>query len=170
MSVQTSYGTTMTAAIEGALADNGAHDVKPMYNEEASAEIAFGRAVKFGTNANGALLPAAESDVIAGIVLHSNAYTTGTSTSDLGTTGLRPDATLSVLRKGRVWVTVEDGCVVGDRLWIRAVGSTPPEYLGGVNSADDSTDMVDCTKQGVFLTACSAGGLAILEVDFTNKP
>jgi hypothetical protein len=171
MSAQTTYGDTMTAAIAGQLADNGEHDVMPMYNEEASAEIAFGRAVKFGTNANGALLPTAETDVIAGIVMHTHAYTRGWDDADLGDTGVKPDAALSVLRKGRIWVTVEDDVVANvSRLWVRAVAGGDPEFLGGLLDADDGTDTVDCTNQGVFRTTASAGGLAILEVDFVNRP
>jgi len=168
MSVQTTYGTTLTVAIEGALADTGAHDVKPMYNAEASAEIAFGRAVKFGSADNAALLPSAEGDKVLGIVLHANAYTVGSTDAQLGTTGLKPGVTLACLRKGRIWAKPKGGVTRGERLWVRAVGSTPPEYLGGLESADDSTDMIDCTAQGVWMTSCADGGLAILEVDFTN--
>ena len=51
-----------------------------------------------------------------------------------------------------------------------AVAGGDPEFLGGINNADDSTDMIDCTKQGIFLTSAAAGGLAVLDVDFTNKP
>lgn len=169
MAVQTSYGTSMTAAIEGALADNGPHDVVTRYNEEASAKIPFGRGVKFGANDNGALLPAAETDKVVGIVLHTDQYTTG-SDGELTSTGLIPDAMMSVLRKGRVWVTAEDGCAPGDRLWVRCTAGGAGEVVGGLNNADEGTETIDCTAQGVWLTTAAAGELAILEVDFTNKP
>jgi hypothetical protein len=166
MAAQTSYPVSMTAAIEGALADNGNVDIRPYYNG-AAAEIAFGRAVKFGASDNAAILPAAETDKIVGITVHSHRYSKGTSTSDLGDTGMRQGVTMDVLRKGRIWVKCEDGCVPGDRLWVRAVAGGAPEYLGGLNNADDSTDMIDCTNQGQWLTTASAEGLAILEVNFT---
>lgn len=171
MGVQSTYGFNMTAAIEGQLADDGDHDIIPMRNVEASASIAFGRGVKFGGTSDdaGCKLPSAETDKIAGITVHSHAY--GVSPyGDLDSTGVKVGGILNVLRKGRIWVVAEDGCAPGDRLWVRAVGSTPPEYLGGLNNADDGTDTVDCTTQGVWLTTASAGGLAVLEVDFTNKP
>lgn len=174
MSVQTTYGTTLTAALEGALADNGAHDAVAVYNGEASANIAFGRAVKFGANDFSAVLPSAESDKIRGIVIRSDAYSTGTD-GDLdqtaGTGGLRPGAMMAVLRKGRVWAMARTAVTPGDRLWVRAVSSgTGFEVLGGLEDADDSTDMIDCTAQGVWLTTTAQGSLGILEVDFTNKP
>lgn len=170
MSVQSTYGTTMTKAIEGALADNGPHDCMAKFNEEASAKIPFGRAVKFGTADNGALLPSAETDKIAGIVVHVDAYTTG-SDGELTSTGLIPDAVMTLLRKGRIWAMARTAVTPGDRLWVRAVSSnTGYEVLGGLEDADDSTDMIDCTAQGVWLTTAAQGELAVLEVDFTNKP
>jgi len=169
---QTSYSQTMAIGIEGQLADDSDHYVIPMHNEEASAEIAFGRAVKRGSTdpQKGALLPSAETDKIVGITVHSHEYSRGWDDALLGDTGVKSGGPLSVLRRGRILVVCEDGCTAGDRLWVRAVGSTPPEYLGGLNNADDSTDMIDCTKQGQWLTTASAGGLAVLEVDFLNEP
>ena len=169
MGVQTIYATNYTAAFAGMLADDSAHDIIAMVSEEASAEIAFGRAVKFGTADTGALLPTAESSIIAGIVRFSHAY--GISPfGDLGTIGVKPGGNLSVLRKGRIWVVAEDGCAPGERLWVRGVASGDPEFLGGLTNADDATDTVDCTNQGVWLTTAAAGGLGVLEVAFTNKP
>jgi len=167
MSVQTTYAAA-AVALEGQLFGDGPHDVRTMINQEASAEVPFGHGVKFegSTEDLGALLPTAETSVIAGIVAHSHAY----ADDELGTTGVLPGATLNVLRKGKIWVAVEDGCAPGDRLWIRAVGAVAPEAIGQCNNADDSTDMVDCTNAGVFLTTAAAGGLAVLDVDFTNRP
>lgn len=167
MSVQTSYGTTRTKAIEGALADDGPHDVIPLYNAEASAEIAFGRGVKQGTTDDGALLPTAQADKIAGITLHTDQY----AAEELGTTGMKPKAVMSILRRGRVWAMARSAVTPGDRLYVRAVSSdTGFETKGGLEDAADSTDMVDCTAQGVWRSTAAQGELAVLEVDFTNKP
>lgn len=170
MSVQTTYGTTMTKAIEGALADAGPHVVEPFYNGEASANIPFGRAVKQGTEDNEAVLPAAESDEIIGIVIHADDYTTG-SDGELTSTGLIPGARLGVLRKGVIWAMARTAVAKGNRCWVRAVSSdTGFEVLGGLEDSDDSTDMIDCTKQAVWRDSAAQGELARLEVDFTNKP
>jgi hypothetical protein len=167
MAVQTTYNLTLTAAIEGQLADNGPHDIVARYNEEASAEIAFGRGVAFGTEDNGALLPAAETDKIVGITVHSHQY----AAEDLGATGVVAGGALNILRKGRIWVMARTAVAPGDRLWVRAVSSeTGFERYGGLEDADDGSDMIDCTAQGVWLTTAAQGALAVLEVDFTNKP
>jgi hypothetical protein len=168
MSVQTTYATNMSAAFAGMRASNNPGDVIiPMRNNEASAEIAFGRAVKYegSTDDDGALLPTAETSKIAGIVMHRHGYTVG-SNGELGTTGLKPGAIMEVMKKGELWVTVEDAVVPGDRLWVRAVAGGDPEFLGGLLPADDSTDTVDCTAFGEFQTTAAAGGLARLRIDF----
>jgi len=175
MSVQTTYSDAPARGFEGMIVGKD-FDVMPMINAAASASIAFGRAVIFksGGNAQDADLPSAETDKVAGIVVHSNAYSRAYTDSngtfgDLDSTGLRPGVMMNVLRKGVVLVICEDGCTKGDRLWVRAVGSTPPEYLGGLNNADDSTDMIDCTGQGQWLETKAAGELAMLEVDFMQE-
>ncbi len=172
MGVQSTYSFNMTAGFAGMLADDSAHDVIAMRNDEASAQIAFGLGVKFNSTSDGksAALPTAQADKIAGIVMHSHAYSNGEN-GDLGTTGLKPGAVMNILRKGRILVTARSAVGVGDRLYVRRTSSdTGFETLGGLEDAADSTDMVDCTAQGVWLTAAAAGELAVLEVDFTNKP
>lgn len=184
MSLQTDYPTAPSIGYNGQLV--GAiddHDIVTFKNVEASASIGFGRAVVFKLSSPASdldvLLPAVETDTVAGIVIHFDQYARAFTTTDisgasvtvgeLDGTGLRPNTLMACLRKGKILVVVEDGCAVGDRLWVRAVAAGDPEFLGGLNSADDSTDMIDCTKQGVFLTSAAAGGLAVLDVDFTNK-
>jgi hypothetical protein len=169
VAVQSTFSVNHAVAYSGQLADNGPHDIATMRNDESTAEMAFGRAVRFASvsDAQSAKLPAAETDKVAGILVLSHAYD---AELELGTTGVVPGAELNVLRKGRIWVTVEDAVEVGSRLWVRAVAGGDPEFLGGLCIADDGSDTIDCTNQGVFRSAASAGGLAVLEVDFTNKP
>lgn len=168
MSVQTTYGFGFTAAIEGQLADSGPHDIMVMRNDEASAEMPFGRAVKFGSTSDGfsALVPAAEADIIAGIVIHSYEYD---PTYDLGDDGVLPGRYVQVLRKGRIRVRLEDAVQVADRGWVRAVAGAG-ELLGGILPADDGTDTIDCTNQIVFLEAGATDDIVTVEVDFTNRP
>lgn len=170
MSVQTSYSDARAIGIAGTLlSDPDQSMIVSRFNAEASAEITFGRAVKFGATDDAALLPSVETSKILGIVLHSDRYDNGPN-GELGTTGLKVGTMMDVLRRGEVLVVCEDGCVPGDRLWVRAVAGGDPEFLGGLNNADDSTDMVDCTKQGVWMTTAAAGGLARLACDFINEP
>lgn len=167
---QTSYSQRMAIGFAGMIADGWPGLFDTVRNSEASAEMAFGRAVCWepsSTDDQDVLLPAAESDLVRGIVVHSHDYA---KPSQLGDTGIKAGQLLNIMRKGRILAVCEDGCNPGDRLWVRAVAAGDPEFLGGLNSADDSTDMIDCTKQGQWLTTAAAGGLAWLEVDFTAKP
>lgn len=168
-SVQTTYGVRQTQALEGALADNGEHDCVPLYNSEASAAIPFGRGVKFGANDYACLLPAAETDKVVGITVRHDAYSV--DAGGAGSTGVAAGGMMSIMRKGRIWAMARTAVTPGDRLWVRAVSSdTGYEVLGGLEDADDSTDTIDCTAQGVWRTTTAQGSLGILEVDFTNKP
>lgn len=174
MSVQTTYLDKPAKCFAGMRSSQNPGDLVDTFrNVESSAEIAFGLAVCFDLSTpvtdKDALLPAAETNKVAGIVLHSHSHSNGTG-GDLGTTGLKVGALMDVMRRGRVWVYCRLATAVGDRLWVRAVSGGGAEVLGGIENADDSTDMIDCTKQGVFVSSCDAGGFAELEVDFTNEP
>lgn len=178
LALQTTYSTAPAIGFEGMLEGTYPAMIVTAKNAEASASIGFGRAVvrkAVPTSDLDAVLPSAETDKPFGIVVHSHNYTRtwidadGNTLGDLDTTGLKPGVLLSLLRKGRILVKCEDGCVPGDKLWIRAVAAGDPEFLGGLNSADDSTDMIDATAMGEWQSTATAGGLAWLEVDFTNK-
>ncbi len=175
MTVQSTFSNAPAIGYAGTLDSNLAHDVITMKNAEASSSIAFGRAVKFKdtvTSDKDAVLPAAETDKILGIVLRADTYGVkwtdldGNSYGQLDSTGVMPGGFLNVLRRGRVLVVCEDAVEAGDKLWVRAVAGGDPEFLGGLNNADDSTDMIDCTANGTWMTSASAGGLAWLDVNF----
>lgn len=180
LSVQTSFSAAPAIGINGTLDDATDYQILTMKNVEASASIPFGRAVCFKLSSPAsdldALLPAAETDTVAGIVRFSHGYSrawtddAGTVHGELDGTGIRTGFLMDVVRKGRMLLVCEDGCVPGDRLWVRAVAGGDPEFLGGLNNADDSTDMIDCTKQGVWESTATAGGLAWLNFNFVAKP
>lgn len=179
MAVQTSISDMPSAAFAGDLVGIN-HQIDPMKSVEASAEIPFGYAVAFkasGATDQDALLPlAANSPIIAGIVVKSDVYdrtyslADGSTGGELGTTGLKPGAMLNVLRQGRIWAVCVSGCTPGARLYVQKTVNGGTRPLGALDSAADGMNSVDATKQGVWKTTASAGGLAILEVDFTNAP
>lgn len=173
MPVQTAFSNDPAIGYAGQV--RKADSVSTMVSAEASANIQFGRAVAFkpsSTDDRQATLPTNAGDVVAGIVVKSDQYGIypfGELDQTAGTGGLIPGAVLNVLRRGEILCVCEDGCTPGQRLWVRRTAAGDPEFLGGLNSADDSTDMIDCTSQGQWLTTASAGGLAWLSVDFTAK-
>lgn len=173
MAIQTTYGEFPSAvALEGQL-HGGDNLVRVSINKESAASMPFGYAVCFDTG-NGVLNPDATSDKIKGITVHSHAYSQealGTGTAGAGTAvkGVLPGNFTDVLVRGQIWVKVEEAVVAGDRLFIRAV-ATGAEVEGAIRKSADGTDCIDSANQGVFMTAASAGALALLYVDFTGEP
>lgn len=175
MTMQTTYEVEPDKALEGQVDAKTLRDgdFKTAYNGEASAKILFGRGVIWGSATDGkvAKLPSAETDKVMGITAHSHNYDTGPNGNldpDPTTGGVRPGVKLSVLRRGVIVVKVRTGCAPGDRGWVRAVAGGG-EWLGAIENADDSTDMIDCTGQIEFLEYAAANGLARVAVDFANK-
>lgn len=166
-------------AFAGMNGDIGATRDLSAFNSEASAEMRFGIGVK-PSGARGALLPTAVSSRIAGVVLQNANHQTGTN-GDLGTTGLKANADLTLRRSGTVWVLVDAGQAVGDFTPGITPGWCRYETDGGSNTivgawrgADDSHS-IDCSKQATFVSSVilAADGvslIALLEVDFANKP
>lgn len=167
MAVQTSYPSAPEIGLPGMLRDNGPMDAVTGINQEASAVIPFGVAVCFEGAArdDGMLLPDSLADVLAGISLRSLAYDPVVNTAD----GIAAGGTLTVLTRGRVYVTCEDGCSPGDRLHVRAV-ATGSEVEGACRASADGSDTIDATTQGVWRSTAAAGQLAALDVDFVNAP
>lgn len=168
MSVQTTYSINPAVAFSGQKADTGNDDCLSFVNGEASAEIRFGAVVCQGTAVNEAILPVDANSEALGIVVHSHAYH---KTQELGTTGLKPNVPMSVMRKGRIWVLCRSGCTAGDRLYARHdISDGGTEFKGAPEDAADASDMLDLSNQGRWMTTASAGEIALLEVDFTSSP
>lgn len=148
----------------------GATEVISMRNDEASASVLFGAAVKYDDAANdgtSAAQPAVvAATVIAGIVGFSHEYDdTGLNALE---TGVLPDGNINVVRRGRVLVPCENGCQRGNRLFVRALISGSEER-GALLSAADASDCIDSQGQGYWDSIAAAGELAWLVVDFTRE-
>lgn len=170
--VQSTYSFDMTAGFAGQLLKSEPGDVWAMTNKEASYSIPVGVAVAFegSTDDRGALSPDAITDVIAGITAHSHGHRALGTFGNIDDDGdMDPGVQMDVARRGRMRVVCENGCSPGQRLHVRAVAAGA-EVEGALRSAADGTDTIDCTNQGQWLSTAAAGGLAILEFDFTNSP
>lgn len=175
MPVQTSVSTAPAIAFAGQLADDAENDIITLLNAEASASIPFGSIVSFKTAApvsdKDAILTAAAGNKKAGIVVHRHNYAkaftmNGVTVGEMDDTGLLVGITFSCLRSGRIFVICEDGCNVGDPLFVRYAGGT----LGAARSTDaGGSTCTDLTNVGTWLSKAGAGGIAKLEVDFRNK-
>lgn len=169
--------------IGGQIADSGDADIVSGFSLEPSDQMPFGFGVmqKPG-DADGYLLPTGNSGTmeVIGVNVFSHDHVrsgtdgAGNQTGDLGSTGLLPNASLQVMRKGRVVVPVAHTVQPNDRAFCYRVATG--SFLRGlwVGSDMGGSYVRDCSSQGVFRsTAFTATDgttrVAILEVDFTNK-
>lgn len=178
---QVTYTALPQIGIGGMLQGSLDQDIITLKNTEATASMPFGIAVCWRTSGAtsdiDALLPATQSDLVAAIVVHSHFHPVqftdiGGSHGELGATGLVPGTTFNALRRGKVLVPVPSSLTIkpSDRLFVRAVSNGAiSTQLGSCENAADSTNMIDCTKQGQWLTT-PVNNLAWLDVDFTAKP
>lgn len=183
MPVQTTYAAAPPAAYAGMIADDTPANVMSMINAD-SVSIPFGTCVAFKTSS-----PTSDKDVIlpgatpklAGIVVHSHDFARSVTVLDLAgnsvtageldSTGVVATAAIGVLWRGTIWVKVQQAVVVGDRLFVcNATGGTVFTAKGQIGNADESSNTVDATAIGRFISSAAAGGFAKLQVDFSQKP
>lgn len=165
----TSYAEQL-AAFAGMLYDlSDGQVIKTARSSEASAEIPFGACVIRDTDAlspaspvANVKLPAAGGFRAYGLVLHTHDYENGPN-GTLGTTGLKPDATLNILRRGMMYGTVEDAATEGNAAFVRHTvngGNNP----GNLRSDADTAKAEEVTGI-IFRTTRTDAGIVILEVD-----
>ena len=156
-------------------------DIVSRFNAETVTCLAFGTGVKNGTNDHECKILTANSETVQGVVKWGKNHTPG-ATGDVDQTatppGLKPNAGIELMRKGRIWVAVDTGVTSiaanVDRAYCRCASNGSNTKIGYWSNASDTTYSIDCTKMAVFVSGLrySADGLKIaeLEVDFTNKP
>lgn len=163
---QTSVAESMTAAFAGMVADSSPNkDVRSYVSEEASAEIPFGVMVGQGTLDDQCLLLAAITDKMIGVVVHSHAYAKDV---ELGTTGIKPKMTVGVMKKGVVWVYVEEAVTPASTVLCRAVAAGA-EKAGAFRDTADASDLIDCSSFARFLSSTTGAGIALLEFDVAMR-
>lgn len=153
----------MTAARVG-------HAMRVLRREAALAQTNFELGVfcTLGTEIDSAALPDAAGDVTEsglGIVEYLTGHQPGsTAVYDSGTM-------LSYVRKGFVWVVVEDSATAGQHPFVRITAKATPlanEAVGRFRSDADGADSGIATEltEAVFRsTQATAGGLALVEIN-----
>lgn len=170
---QTSYAQ-QAAAFAGMMADMTQAYVKDTYVQgEASAEIPFGAFVVMGTgpvSGDPALgggtpalgkLPAASTDDYkgGGFVIHAHDYD---KRLELGVTGLKPKTMMSVLRRGKIWVTSGTAMGIADPVYVQyTAGIASPGQVA--NASDGGKNVQLFGARVVYATL--AAGLVCVEVD-----
>jgi hypothetical protein len=113
MSVQTSYPDSMTNAFAGMRADNGPGDVVSRLNASGG-DLPFGIAV--AQDAEGAFDSLDSGDTVLGVLQHTHAWQIASLSSD---SGVASGAMANVLKKGRIYVQVEDAVTAGALAYAR---------------------------------------------------
>lgn len=176
MAIQTTYTTGPVAGFAGMKADLRPAQFVTAKNAEASASMPFGAIVAFKTSSptsdDDSILPAATTAKLKGVVAHQNDFARtvtlldGTIEGELDTVGLVVGTLFDCARSGVYFVTCEDGCVPGDRLFVRIAGGT----LGAARATDATgSTCIDATNCGQWLTTALAGAVAVLEFNFLAK-
>lgn len=160
---QTSLSVVPAVAIAGQIADLNDSGSRTMFNEEASAELAFGRMVKQGTAVNQAKELAAQADVAVGIVMQSHLYE---KQYEVGTTGIKPGAALDVLMRGEIYVEVGEAVGPADAVRYNATGTGGTKGVFMKTASAGNTVLV---KSARWLSSTTGAGLAKLSIDTRDR-
>ena len=119
-----------------------------------------------GLSDDRAHLPQATGDIttvgkVAGLALHTHAVEQ--NKGGINNLGYEPQSAMSVMRKGRAYVEVEDAVLKGGLPFVRFVAGAG-EQLGAFRSDADTADAV-ALPNARFVTSAGAGELAIVEIN-----
>ncbi len=163
MSVQTSYSVAPVIGIAGQLADLANKYARSAVNEKATA-LPFGILVKVGSDPDGVLEVTSPADEIAGVLLHTHALDNQMLGTDLG---LPADDMGPVLRRGVVYVTVEEAVTRESPVYVRiatGIEDTARTQKGAFRCTDD-TNTAFLLKGARFLDDAAEDGIVPLEFD-----
>lgn len=119
-----------------------------------------------GLSDDRAHLPQATGDIttvgkVAGLAIHTHAVEQ--NKGGINNLGYEPQSAMSVMRKGRAYVEVEDAVLKGGLPFVRFVAGAS-EQLGAFRSDADTADAV-ALPNARFVTSAGAGELAIVEIN-----
>jgi len=170
--MQTSYSHAPAASIEGALADSSVKHVDSAILEGAASAGLF---VVQGTGDQQARVPASAAQAAQGLqlgfVIYSptreqirNGYNGFQGVVSGGAVPFADKETVSVLRRGRIFVKMEDAHTAGDPLFVRVAAGAGGTVLGASRTDADTATAVE-VKGAVVRSTGAAGALAIVEIN-----
>lgn len=170
---QTSVTVRPTQAFIGMLGDTAySKNAEAYVNSEASAEIAWGFMVKQGATDTSALLLSAGTDVdkLIGIVAYSQAYD---KPNELGAWGLLPKITMGVLKKGQIWVPVDEAVTPASPVRVRNNTNAGANGTllgpGSFRTTASAGNTILCSSFMRFKTTTTGAGIALVEFDMTMR-
>lgn len=173
MSIQTSMTTTPAAAYAGMVSETVPGFKDLISKVSANASITNGVFVIQGASDDGECdLPSASGDVTAGIKGLGVAIFDPTlmTTWPPGTTSPYPvGQAVAVLRRGRIWVAVEEAVNAGDQAYVRYSSGGGGTQLGAFRKSAD-TATAAALKGSRYMTTTTGAGLALLEINLVSNP
>lgn len=152
---QTSVNLYNPAAFNGMLADLSDNDI---ISDAAEGAVLIGRTVRLGTNRATQVIQSSnavgQGALVVGIALHDHAR----EQSSAGLVQYADKDTVSVLRRGRMWVETQDAVVAGSvaNLHLATGKFTDEAVAAGIEAITQLTVR--------FMTGTTAAGLAIVDV------
>ncbi|OHD25173.1 MAG: hypothetical protein A2Y38_06665 [Spirochaetes bacterium GWB1_59_5] len=125
-------------------------------------EIPFGRAVaKVTGDDNGVELPDSGAAVLLGVAVRDISVEEGDATAE---NAFAADSAVGVLRRGQIWVQVEEAVTPDDAVFVRHTANGPLTKLGIFRTDADGGNAIALTT-AKFLTSAATDGLAVLDVN-----
>lgn len=159
---QLSYSQTMTVSVAGMLADGAGapHDIVSRAN--IVDDIPFGVAVADIAGDEGTIqLPASSGAKICGIAQRSLTVEENAASVE---NAYPAKSMCAVVKKGRVWVTVEKAVTVDDSVFVRHTANGGNTQKGAFRDDNDSGNALQITNAR-FITSTSGAGLAVVEIN-----
>lgn len=149
--MQTDYNAEMGVAFDGMLADSSGHDsISKVIDGDG---LDFGLAATYGASEGQIKALSAITQKVAGIIMHKHVVNGVIAEKDV----------VALVRKGRIYVKVEEAVSEGDSVYVRAVAGAG-EVAGAFRKSVDGTDTI-LLNGAEFRSGAAAGGLAIVEIN-----
>lgn len=120
--------------------------------------IGFGLAIAQGTQDGECRALSAITDKVIGVSVFSHA-----DNINNGVDGYAAQSAVNVLRRGVLWVKVEEAVVAEDAVYVRAVAAGA-EVAGAFRKTADGTDTI-ALSGCKFLSSAAAGALALVDIN-----
>lgn len=157
MCPQTDYFVNQFAAQSGQVYDLGENDVVTATNP--NADVGYGLALCFDLSVgadDGVKLPAASGDLAKFIGVSVLTQTNEQVYRGVGQSTYRAGKQIPAMRRGRVWVQVEEAVVKGDQAFVRFAAGAGGTQLGAFRKSAD-TATAAALKNGVYFTSSQLG-------------
>ncbi len=162
MSQTANYTREAARAFAGMLGDSFEPDLLSLGNEE-SVGVAFGIAVRQGTDGEKQfLLPSSTGQEFAGVTVHTHAVEKPGELA--GAAGIAAGEVASLLRKGRIFVVVEEAIALTDSVFFRHTAGGGGSNLGAFRT-DADTATADQLVAAKWLSVTSGAGIALLDLN-----